>query len=468
MRRILINTTASPLTISDINVTIEANAQREITGSELPKFIGSIDLLILIRDEVVVVNNGTQNLSSNDGVWLVFGPGNISSLTLDGGLNIESGRQSSANTTTTPLASSATFTGTFEQNDFSDVGVSCYSDTDGTLFFDFSVDGTNVRTFPPLGFPVKAGVHEFHTAVKMPRFFRLRFVNSASAQSTLQLYTYYGQFGQGNTPLNQKMSPDSDAKIVRFASEDEVMLGRYDGQMIISKFGRNPDIDTGTVPEDIWNGGGTYTGFPTATAEFLQVVSSSANDTAAGTGARTLRIFYLDANYNMFDANGDPLYVDVTLTGIVPVTTATQAMRVYRAYVLTSGTSQSNEGDITIRWAVTTATVFAVLPATFAQTQLSNFTVPDGWTGYMRRVGVSLADTTANTAQMVLRVREFNSNTFRNMRPFSVSTSASFERDYFGGLKFPEKTDVILRCTSVVNNNAVVLCDYAIHLVRND
>ena len=81
--------------------------------------------------------------------------------------------QSTVNTTTTPLGAGATFTGTAEQNNSPNVGVSCFSDTDGTLYFDFSVDGTNWRTFPPTGFAVIANIHEFHTAVKLGRYFRI-------------------------------------------------------------------------------------------------------------------------------------------------------------------------------------------------------------------------------------------------------------------------------------------------------
>ena len=52
------------------------------------------------------------------------------------------------------LAADATFTGEWEKNDYPDVMVSCFSDTAGTLYFDFSVDGTNARTFPSSGFAV--------------------------------------------------------------------------------------------------------------------------------------------------------------------------------------------------------------------------------------------------------------------------------------------------------------------------
>lgn len=51
----------------------------------------------------------------------------------------EGGIESTANTTTTPLSGGATYTGTGERNELSDVMVSCYADVAGTLYVDVSV-----------------------------------------------------------------------------------------------------------------------------------------------------------------------------------------------------------------------------------------------------------------------------------------------------------------------------------------
>lgn len=134
------------------------------------------------------------------------------------------GINSTTNNSTTPLAANATFTGTGELNHLSDVMVSCQTDGGGTLYFDFSVNNTNWTTFPTNGFTVASGIHEFHTAVKGGRYFRVRLVNGNAEQTYLRLNTYYGQFRHGNAPLNQSIGADSDAIVTR-----SVLVGATDG-----------------------------------------------------------------------------------------------------------------------------------------------------------------------------------------------------------------------------------------------
>lgn len=124
---------------------------------------------------------------------------------------------STNNSTTTPLSSGATYTGTGEAMDYPHVGVQLKTDNTGTLYFDFSIDGTNWdSTYPVNGFKIASGVSEFHTAVKLGRYFRVRLVNDTGAQSYLRLKTYYGfNFAPSVAPLNQNASLDQDAIFTR-------------------------------------------------------------------------------------------------------------------------------------------------------------------------------------------------------------------------------------------------------------
>jgi hypothetical protein len=64
----------------------------------------------------------------------------------------------------------------------------------------------------------------------------------------------------------------------------------------INKFGHNPDIDTGTLPETIWDGGGQWVG-PTA-ARVHSIVSSSTADlgttVSSGTATNTTTVTLVD------------------------------------------------------------------------------------------------------------------------------------------------------------------------------
>ena len=96
---------------------------------------------------------------------------------------------------------------------------------------------------------------------------------------------------------------------------------------------------TTTTPFDLWGPGGFQ---PTEQpAGVVSMVSSSANDTAAGTGARTVLLRGVDADY--FEVSET-----VTLNGTTPVASTTQMIWVNDAHVTSTGTLQRSAGTIDI------------------------------------------------------------------------------------------------------------------------
>lgn len=135
----------------------------------------------------------------------------------------------------------------------------------------------------------------------------------------------------------------------------------------VNKFGRNFDIDTATLPEDIWDVGGVHV--PITAAQTLTVTSANANDTAAGTGAQSIRIWHLP------DWDTEEESQDVALTG-GSFATAFTSVCVHRAKVLGVGTvNGSNIGDITIS-ATTDGTNQARITAGYGQTLMAIYGVP--------------------------------------------------------------------------------------------
>lgn len=133
----------------------------------------------------------------------------------------------------------------------------------------------------------------------------------------------------------------------------------------LNKFGRNPVVDAAAV-EDVWDAGGSFT--YQAVAVPIEIVSASANDAAAGTGARTVQVFGTDGNYLTISEI-------VTMNGATPVTLTQNYSRIWRAIVRTVGTGGVNAGIITIR-VVTGPVTQAQILAGNGQTLMALFTVP--------------------------------------------------------------------------------------------
>jgi hypothetical protein len=135
---------------------------------------------------------------------------------------------SNGNTSTANLSGLSVFIGVSELNAHIDVMVSLKSDTNGTLYMDFSNDNVIWDSFPVLGFQIVANIHEVHTAIKGRRYFRIKFVNKSTESTTnFRVYTYYGIFKAKNLPLHQNINGDSDSITVRSIQVGTDPTGTY-------------------------------------------------------------------------------------------------------------------------------------------------------------------------------------------------------------------------------------------------
>lgn len=228
--------------------------------------------------------------------------------------------------------------------------------------------------------------------------------------------------------------------------------GAYAGHRRVTSLGNNPDVDTGSTPEDIWSGGGPYPWMTGATA--LEAVSTSAADTAAGTGARTISIAGLLAT------TYTELSQTITLNGLTPVAIPTSLFRINQVTMLVPGSSKVNVGDIIIRDAGG-GTVRAIIPAGYGISRQSIFTVPAGYTLQIvdqvfsiNRAAAAAHATISNFVQTAL------GTAFRMPFEIGISDAVPYLHRGTPGPTFTEKTDFCYRCTSVSANNTDVTAGF--------
>lgn len=243
------------------------------------------------------------------------------------------------NSTTTALASGATYTGQGELNDAESVMVSLKTDQNGTLYMEFSPDGTNWDSSLSFQYDTTR-INPPHILIKGARYYRTRFTNTSDTDQTyFRLQTEFGSHQKLTAPINGTLAENYDALVTRSTDyRYEVAMGKRQGRTTWNQFGYNADIDA-AASETIWAAGGTFNVM--TTADTLSVVSSSTNDTNGGTGANTIIIVGIDENYLSQTEV-------VTMNGTTPVTTSNQWLGINRVYVYVSGSLDANDGNITI------------------------------------------------------------------------------------------------------------------------
>ena len=243
--------------------------------------------------------------------------------------------------------------------------------------------------------------------------------------------------------FNQLDNALRNAMAVQEPYDLQVSKGQIAGATSLYKFGFNPDID-GTE-ETIWEQGGNVP-WPTAAFTAYIVSDAAADNGTSTTGAQTVTVQGLDADYNIKS-------VSVTLNGTTEVAISGTWIRINRAFVTLSGTGGTAAGTILIQ-SSGGGVVYANL-SNGNQTQMAVYTVPAGHTLYLDDINFTAAISQSNNSATVkLVAREFGSNTFRT-RFINVMQSGQHIDKFEYPFVFPEKTDVESRASTTNNNNEV-------------
>ena len=220
--------------------------------------------------------------------------------------------------------------------------------------------------------------------------------------------------------------------------ELQVARGQIMGHKTLFKFGVNGDV--GTSIETVWAQGGTYA-YP-ASATVMKISSSSADDAAAGTGARTISIAGLDANYNEISET-------VILNGQTEVNTVKSYLRISRMFVVTAGSGATAVGVIYAGTGTVTsgvpATVYGMIAIGANQTQMAFWTVPAGYTLYLMGTFYSSGNSTANAFTNFQLIQRPLGGVFRQQSSTRTAGSGDFVLDLHTPLVFAEKTDIEVR-----------------------
>lgn len=231
----------------------------------------------------------------------------------------------------------------------------------------------------------------------------------------------------------------------------EIACGYYAHITALHKFGRNTDIDTTTLPEDLWDGGGVWVA-PTQ-ARVHAIASTSVNDTAAGTGARTVRVIGLPG----WDREEVSEIVEMNGTG--SVNTVNSYVIIYRMQVVTAGTGGYNDGDITAT-AATDGTVTAQITAGFGQTLMAIFGIPSSkrivltqWHASIARQNITTA---ADISLLVNPAPDVNLDLFNIRQTFSTNATgtSSAEHTFTPPVAIPGPAIILMQVEGVSSLNS--------------
>ena len=208
--------------------------------------------------------------------------------------------------------------------------------------------------------------------------------------------------------------------------------GTVVGDSSVYKFGVNEDVNA--TLETVWEGGGLYS-YPSSAVAMTVTSAGGATDN----GVKVI-VQGLDANY-------DEQSEEVTLAGSGTATTIATFIRVFRAYI---SNDQVPTGAISI---TNGGTTYAYINGDH-QTLMAIWTVPRGYTAYLKQTDITVHTEQNNKYGTVTIVAKEPNGVFRTQDAFTAE-SETVTRKYSTPVTFPEKTDIEVRGIASSSNAAL-------------
>ena len=346
---------------------------------------------------------------------------------------LTTGDVSTLNSSATPLTGDATFPGTSESTlQYAVLVVSVYSDvasaTNG-LTVSQSKDGTNWDHTDVFTIPAATG--KTFSFQPQAEYFKVDYTNGVDAQSEFRLSVIKKKtyVKPSSHRIQDAISTEDDAELVKsvLTGEDvdgtfqnvqttvdgnlsisdnstglSIAQGLVTGVSVIHKFGAAPDFDTGDNEITVWDGAEDGTAWElmnyvySTTADIDSLSSSDNGDT-------------VDMEIQGLDTNGVLTVQTITLTGQTRAPLTTSLKRVFRVKNV-GATDLAGHVFVYVNVALTAgvpntaANIRAIVQPENNQTEMVVYTIPTGYTGYMRSWYASTAGAN-KTSNYIMKVK---------------------------------------------------------------
>lgn len=403
----------------------------------------------LLQNEVLIYRNGEWN-------------------TLDAtGLKKNSNAKVvSSNSTTTPLNTGTSFTGSWiDVSGFPDLSVAVTTDQDGYITVEYSPDGTNTDSTLTKYYRTSF-INPPYVFENCRQYARVKFTNdSGSNQTYIRLQTILGERGLLNSGMDGTLSPNYNAVVVRPTNaQDEVHRGLRQGVTTWHKFAyRDTGLTAAGGEQTLWADNSNFT-VMTSSGTF-DIAYNAATDGAGGgaTGATTLLIDYIDGNYELQQATH-------VLGSSSPDTTSFSGLGINRVVVVASGSSTYNVNAITITDTAATAGTQAYIPATLSVTQQMVFHFPISHIGVANWMFLGCNKLSGSNPKVTFKVYVYNRLVATRYEVFrhtiDTQSDTSLELNDPRGFRFSGR-DVMYMVVDTDQNNTVVDARMSFDVYKN-